>query len=896
MTAEIENHGIFTNTIWASVVIFKDAAGTPVPMPAGPYVMTLYDSKGSPAFVYRSSGAVANEGLIDITERASGQFGFTADLTQHANVAAALYDVQLQTTDGFWQASGQMLVGRPGTQKSYLRFDKVKAANEAGYVALPIQISTDIAGAFAAAAEASADGAEANAVAAAADRVQTGLDRAATAADRAAADANVIATAADRVQTGLDRVATAADRVQTGLDLTAAAASAADAIAASVVAANNAIGAAASYASAGGTGDRTASITASITASLLGGGVASNLVDGGTANNLTDSVSFNAVAVAGLTIRFDFGAGASKIITEARWKQSGAQSHGTWRWQASNDASSWTDIGTNFTLGGATTQLQAQLAANTTGYRYYQLLGISGTASAAPYVQEVEFKIINGILDSFVSVPAGGNGGDVLEKATATSFDVQWSDRSLFRGMYRTGLLAEWHFDDGSGDACRDLTGNYPISIAAGVNVSRTPRGLRSASGVIRTPSLPSARTFVQVFRCGRGETGKFVMSNSGAGMLVDGASSTWAFHIGNGWGVHPILMRSNGANTHEVNRGGFLVLFSEMPSAVTGVFGAGGRSNDGTFGLSDFELVFMQAFSGTLDSAARNQIYDVISKALAPRGVVLNWRAASTFENIIGLYGESNPDGRDAITSLSAADQALRFSSVLIQPGNNIGDAARWARSWPLELGLNQQITNVANFGYEFGMAFAHRASQNLRMRPLHISKFTRGSTSISPTFAAASCWNASAPTVGGLFANKMRHLYDLEQSLRMQGIGPRYLGYVFDEGLNSAVSTINTIDAATYQGYYQDHLDKFNTYTGLTGTKVVLVQTHSSDPSSNATALSHVQTGKADFVTANPSVATLISVAGYTLLGDQVHWNAASLKGIGQAAMAPFATDLAA
>ena len=156
-----------------------------------------------------------------------------------------------------------------------------------------------------------------------------------------------------------------------------------------------------SYGNTDGQGDRTASITAFVTESLLAGGTASNLVDGLFANNYTDSIAFNAVAVAGLVISFDFGQTAARVITEATWKQSGAQSHGTWKWQGSNDASTWTDIGSSFTLGGATTQLQTALSVNIFAYRYYRLLGVSGTASAAPYIQEVEFKISKSVVDGY---------------------------------------------------------------------------------------------------------------------------------------------------------------------------------------------------------------------------------------------------------------------------------------------------------------------------------------------------------------------------------------------------------------------------------------------------------------------------------------------------------------
>jgi hypothetical protein len=92
-----------------------------------------------------------------------------------------------------------------------------------------------------------------------------------------------------------------------------------------------------------------------------------------------------------MSITFDFG--TPKIVDEAKWYQDTTNSQGTWKWQGSNDDSSYTDIGSSFTLGGATTQTQTQLNGNTTPYQYYRLLGVSGNTSSSPFQQGVEFQI-----------------------------------------------------------------------------------------------------------------------------------------------------------------------------------------------------------------------------------------------------------------------------------------------------------------------------------------------------------------------------------------------------------------------------------------------------------------------------------------------------------------------
>ncbi|MBX3514759.1 MAG: hypothetical protein KF750_14335 [Xanthobacteraceae bacterium] len=146
-----------------------------------------------------------------------------------------------------------------------------------------------------------------------------------------------------------------------------------------------------SYANTGGTGDRTASITITTNASLVNGTI-NSLIDGGFGANYSDSTAFSSQSVAGLYIKFQFS--TAKCITEAKWYQnSGTQSHGTWKWQGSNDDSAWVDIGSSFTLGGVATQTQSELTGNTAAYLYYRLLGVSGSTNTTPYLTEIEFKI-----------------------------------------------------------------------------------------------------------------------------------------------------------------------------------------------------------------------------------------------------------------------------------------------------------------------------------------------------------------------------------------------------------------------------------------------------------------------------------------------------------------------
>lgn len=137
------------------------------------------------------------------------------------------------------------------------------------------------------------------------------------------------------------------------------------------------------YANTYGSGDRKHQVR--ILGSATFSGSTEGMVDG-----LTTNVCFMSNGQSGVNIVFDFG--EPRVIIEATWKQNTTTTHGTWKWQGSNDNTSYTDIGGTFTLGG-TAQVHTELSGNTTEYRYYRLQQTAGTTSGTPYITEVEFKI-----------------------------------------------------------------------------------------------------------------------------------------------------------------------------------------------------------------------------------------------------------------------------------------------------------------------------------------------------------------------------------------------------------------------------------------------------------------------------------------------------------------------
>jgi hypothetical protein len=97
----------------------------------------------------------------------------------------------------------------------------------------------------------------------------------------------------------------------------------------------------------------------------------------------------------GIFFLFDFGLGVTKIINGFTWWQGAAATQGTWSFEGSNDAISWTTITTGINLGGAAAQ-DVHSFVNVTAYRYYHLIQTAGTTNVSPFIYEIEFSIGDG--------------------------------------------------------------------------------------------------------------------------------------------------------------------------------------------------------------------------------------------------------------------------------------------------------------------------------------------------------------------------------------------------------------------------------------------------------------------------------------------------------------------
>jgi hypothetical protein len=199
------------------------------------------------------------------------------------------------------------------------------------------------------------------------------------------------------------------------------------------------------------------------------------------AGNFVNSLWWDAEATAGKYIKFDFGASAAKVITEAKFYQGMTDAHGVWQWQGSNNDTDWTVIGANFTLGGVLTQTITTLGENATLYRYYRLWGVSGTTSNTSYIRQFEFKInsIAGMAGTDVNntpaAPTAGNNGPICAGST---LDLTASTIS--------GATYAWTGPNGFTSALQNPSITNATTAAAGTySVTATVSGCTSPAGTI---------------------------------------------------------------------------------------------------------------------------------------------------------------------------------------------------------------------------------------------------------------------------------------------------------------------------------------------------------------------------------------------------------------------------
>jgi len=452
------------------------------------------------------------------------------------------------------------------------------------------------------------------------------------------------------------------------------------------------------------------------------------------------------------------------------------------------------------------------------------------------------------------------------------------------------GLIAEWRFAEGSGNTVADAVGTAHINLALPTdpNVTWTSKGVLLASGLVQTPSIAGARTIAQLYRVGRGEVDKFLQSagaGSGNGALTSNVGPTQGeVWIGSGSGVRNVRRRlDTGADAFALNRGGWVLLFREMPAAYTTIVGLGGRHSTTTSRCADFEIAWAGVWNRVLTADERTQTYNAVRQRIAtPRGIYLDARDCPAQADCVLLWGQSNADGRAVISGLSSGDQARDFTRVYIEP------ATSSVRGTPppalLDLGVNQTITSPGTqFGPEMGIGW--RREDAAPGRDLYICKTAQGGTYLAPSSVGGSVTVSNTWHPGEVVTSSLMHRalaadwYDTEQALLSQGIGPNLRALCWMQGEQDAVQQTA---ADAYQAALQALYDDVRLYTSYPSLPIVVARIRGLDPSGTYAAT--VRAAQAAFVAAN-SAAVLVDTDGMVMACDNVHYNAAGMKALGQA-----------
>lgn len=626
-------------------------------------------------------------------------------------------------------------------------------------------------------------------------------------------------------------------------------------------------GQAPAYTNAGGQGDRTATVTVTAIGITPSGGTPDNLVDGVAASTTGDGYRLAAsTAVSGMRIRFDFGPGARRIITEATFKFQNTNSLATWKWSASNDLVSFTDIGANLTLASATTQVMTELSANRLGYRYYDLVGVSGSTHATVnYIQEAEFKIAATDGDGITAMPSGGTAGQELKKTSAVNGAAEWIDPKEPAG--RSLLNHLWLCDEGHGTILRDSIGGVNFNLAGGATEVNIGSGgsiawvngeLVLTYAAISTLASVTAQTTILIceavvdaahFAIGLGN------SNNQMHTTIRFAATAPKLKMLHSLGVNDPV--TNGNNTqYGFSNGGTTGSLSCEAAPVAGPIIINANRNTDWAGMNTnlaqpFRVLAIATMATEPTAGEAATIQDYMDWLMWNRGRVLTGKRARRRAAVAIFAGESTHHTSKIMDGEPALTQAMRQDPLNISIASVMGPTATGALMpiqnltyWRDEIGLGYQLGNESKtllnntaehdrnrkMGPAYGFAFRHRYAPTPREVEMFIFKCAQGSTHLAPygsslaaggTLDYGDTFDAGVTTGSTLFTSvQCQGWGKFEAALRTMGYGIDYLRQYVARGINDAsnLSAGVIANAAAWQGWRQAEHDRFKGFVGVT------------------------------------------------------------------------------
>lgn len=689
------------------------------------------------------------------------------------------------------------------------------------------------------------------------------------------------------------------------------------------------------YANTGGTGDRRSMITITATTGLfdLAQGAVANLINGSAANDSTNSAVFtNGIAVSGKRIRLDFGAGASKVLTAFRWKQQLTTTHGSWHVEASNDDESMTALTTTATLGGSTSQ-EIAFAGNLTGYRYYYLVGDSGTASNATYINEIELKIAPAATDGYVKYPANPKPlANLRVQGSATGL-VEW-ESSIIGGSQQTNLLGAWDFLRGvSGTKVIDGTGNgydMDLSLPAAQSYRSTVCGIKLTGGLAdTTKTIVGARLFALLYRVPRdeGATGTRQILSAGnpsngglnEGLFGQDVQLGWNYWYMSSQGLVPLIYdTTTGEVAYQLNRGGYVLVFAEMPAAYDTKLGLGGLAGGTANRCTEIELVLARAWGATMTLDQMKAEALAIRRQAMARGIRLHADDCPKQIDVTLQWGQSDLTGYSCIygyagnydysvvppidtfqrgqpgQSLTGAISADDLFAADFAPNSFISHMNSNAGGQPLIEQFRFRYNHRQGFekkyytGPSIGAVIANEENNLIRQRPFLLIQSAIDSTAlakfdaVTPSGTAVrpptQTWNVGyTASQASIWYTAMKHWADVEQHLLLQGLGPVLRAIWWWQGGEDGIYTYT---ANAWQASMQALWNKSKTslWAGATPLMVLIkyqtggratLENQDGPATGPTSAMEIMRTGHVNFDGANADV-TLVSIDDLPIQAD--------------------------
>lgn len=609
-------------------------------------------------------------------------------------------------------------------------------------------------------------------------------------------------------------------------------------------------GQAPSYANAGGQGNRTATVTVTASGFTASGGTPDNLVDGVAASTTGDGYRLpGSTAVAGLIINFNFGPVARKLVTEATTKFQSTNSLGTWKWQGTKDGVTWTDIGSSFTLGSATTQVMTELSANLIGYRDYRWLGVSGSTSATlNYIQEVEFKIAETAADGIVAMPTGGAIGQTLAKTGATDGAAAWIDPKEPPGRELFDYL--WLMDEGHGTILRDAKGGANFDLAGGATQVNIGSGGSIAwvdGELVLTNAAVAALAvnacaFFACYDMVPDVTTQYIAahyngSNSAQAASAIKTATTTKLRQLHGKGIKDANVTGGTSQLVGFNHGGTSGAWFERSSAASGAFVLNANRNTDWAGMISSPITFLCA-------GAKN-VAPTLSEAKIMRNF-LDWHLAKRGRQLTGKYapkrcaialwtGESTHHTSLVMDAEPLLTEAMRKQSfpkmkVYVAEGPAATSPIRPLQQltyWRDQLALGYQSGNegvsddrARKMGPCYGFALKDSYRPTQVEQEIITFKVAQGGKVHAPAGSALAAGGtvAVADTFynngdgATLFGNLvLKGFAKFEADLRRQGYGYDYVYDFWALGINDANDLASGViaNAAAYQAWLQAYHD---------------------------------------------------------------------------------------